>query len=299
MDKSFAPIDLETKNQLKSLVKRSDAKGLGHLAGHLLLLAATTGLLAGLQGIWRLPAMVLQGLVLVALFAPAHECIHRTAFKSHRLNDAVAWLSGLVLLLPPNYFRAFHFAHHRHTQDPKRDPELAGSKPNTHWAYFKHVSGIPYWWERATTTLKLALGRVELAFAIRREVPALVWESRVFLSFYLALGLGSAALETHILLVYWILPVMLGQPLLRLYLLAEHTGCPEVPDMLQNSRTTKTNSVVRFLAWNMPYHSEHHCYPALPFHALPAAHEILKSRIEVQADGYWRNQKAIYGALKS
>ena len=81
-------------------------------------------------------------------------------------------------------------------------------------------------------------------------------------------------------------PAVLGQPALRLYLLAEHTGCPFVPDMLRNSRTTRSNWLARRLAWNMPYHAEHHAYPALPFHALPAAHNLLKDRIEVQASGY-------------
>jgi fatty acid desaturase len=36
----------------------------------------------------------------------------------------------------------------------------------------------------------------------------------------------------------------------------------------------------------MPYHAEHHAYPALPFHALPKAHALLKARIAVQAPGY-------------
>ena len=70
-------------------------------------------------------------------------------------------------------------------------------------------------------------------------------------------------------------PVVLGQPMLRLYLLAEHTGCPMVPEMLENSRTVHTNAVVRFLAWNMPYHAEHHAYAAIPFHALPRTHAAL------------------------
>ena len=39
--------------------------------------------------------------------------------------------------------------------------------------------------------------------------------------------------------------------------------------MLENSRTTYTNALVRFLAWNMPFHAEHHAWPSIPFHALP------------------------------
>ena len=82
------------------------------------------------------------------------------------------------------------------------------------------------------------------------------------------------------------MPVVLGQPMLRLYLLAEHTGCPMVPDMLANSRTVHTNAIVRFLAWNMPYHAEHHAYAAIPFHALPRAHASLAPYIRVQSPGY-------------
>ncbi len=39
--------------------------------------------------------------------------------------------------------------------------------------------------------------------------------------------------------------------------------------------------MVRRLAWNMPCHA----YPALPFHALPAAHTVLAEHIDVQASG--------------
>ncbi len=83
------------------------------------------------------------------------------------------------------------------------------------------------------------------------------------------------------------LPLRLGAPALRGYLLAEHGRCPHVADMLQNSRTTPTNRLVRWLAWNMPYHSEHHAYPAVPFHKLPLMHAMMRRRIG-GAPGYAR-----------
>ena len=67
------------------------------------------------------------------------------------------------------------------------------------------------------------------------------------------------------------LPVLLGQPALRLYLLAEHGDCPRVANMFENTRTTFTTAMMRFLAWNMPYHVEHHVYPQVPFYRLPDA----------------------------
>jgi fatty acid desaturase len=36
------------------------------------------------------------------------------------------------------------------------------------------------------------------------------------------------------------------------------------------------NPVFRFLYWNMNYHVEHHMFPMVPFHALPALHEEVK-----------------------
>ncbi len=127
----------------------------------------------------------------------------------------------------------------------------------------------------------------------------MVREARLLLLSYAGIAAASVALESWAAVIYWIAPALLGQPALRLYLLAEHTGCPFVPDMLRNSRTTRSNWLVRRLAWNMPYHAEHHAYPALPFHALPAAHGLLTKRIEVQASGYWAVQRDILMQIRS
>jgi fatty acid desaturase len=246
---------------------------------------------------WLLPAMLLHGIILVFLFAPLHESVHWTAFRSRRLNDAVAWASGALLLLPPGYFRAFHFAHHRHTQDPARDPELTAPKPRTLGAYLWHVSGLPYWRERIVTTLRHARGRADEPFIGARKRPQIVREARQLLGIYLLALLASIAAWSDALLYLWVAPVLLGQPFLRLYLLAEHTGCPLVANILENSRTTRSLAAIRRLAWNMPYHAEHHAYPALPFHALPAAHRLLKSQIAVQASGYVAVHREIVAAL--
>ena len=45
-------------------------------------------------------------------------------------------------------------------------------------------------------------------------------------------------LRTDALLWYWLIPLAFGLPLLRLYLLTEHTGCSEDDDGLTNTRTT-------------------------------------------------------------
>ena len=294
MDAVFAPAGTLDKKELKTLSARSDAKGVLRLAGHLAALAVTGALIAGAGASpWLVPALLGHGVVLVFLFAPLHETIHLTAFRSRGLNQAAAWLCGAVIALPPEFFRAFHFAHHRYTQDLARDPELAQPKPRSLADYLWFLSGLPYWRERITTTLRHALGRVDASFIPESRRAAVAWEARLLLGLYGALAAGSLVVGSTAPLLYWVVPVLVGQPFLRAFLLAEHTGCPLIPDMLRNSRTTKSNALVRWLTWNMGYHAEHHCYPALPFHALPGAHARLRDRIAVQASGYLAAHRAI------
>lgn len=286
---------------LAELRRPSDRAGLVHLAGHAGLLAAT-GTAIALAGHWAIlvPAVVLHGILLVFLFAPLHESIHGTAFRTPWINTAVAAVCGAVLVLPPRYFRWFHFAHHRFTQDSARDPELATPKPRTRAEYVRHLSGLPYWAGQIRTLLRIASGRHLPDFVPARARGRAVSEARACLGVYAALLLGGGlAGGLHWLAWLWILPALAGQPFLRAYLLAEHTGCPLVPDMLQNARTTFTNRAVMWLAWNMPNHTAHHLLPTVPFHALPRATAHLRPRIAVHAPGYLAVHKEIASRLSS
>ena len=95
----------------------------------------------------------------------------------------------------------------------------------------------------------------------------------------------------------WLVPVVLGQPALRAFLLAEHTGCAAGPDLTVNTRTTLTRRPVRALAWNMPYHAEHHLYPSVPFHALPRLHDHVQAALGHVTLGYRRAHREIRSQL--
>jgi fatty acid desaturase len=271
--------------QRRALTDTADGPGLVRLGLHL---GAIGVVGAGvLQGGSLAPAlMVVQGVLIVFLFTLLHETTHRTPFRSHWLNVAAGHLCGFLLFLPATWFRFFHLAHHRFTQIPGKDPELAEPKPETRGAWLRHVSGAPVWIGHLRTLAANAAGGATDDFVPDGRRRAVRLEARLMVAGYAALIAGSVAAESPALLQVWIVPILLGQPFLRLYLLAEHGRCAFVANMLENSRTTFTNRAVRLLAWNMPYHAEHHSYPTVPFHRLPALHALAAPHLRETAPGY-------------
>jgi fatty acid desaturase len=273
----------------EAMTARSDGPGLRHLALHLGAILLVGGLIAAaVPGWWAL--MPVQGVLIVFLFTLEHEATHRTPFASARLNDEVGRAAGFLLLLPFEWFRYFHLAHHRWTNIDGKDPELLGGKPETLRAWLWHVSGLPYWWSGLRLMAALVAGRAEGDYLPEAAKPRIVAEARGMAVGYLVVGAGL--IWSPLLWWVWILPVLLGQPALRLYLLAEHGDCPRVASMFQNTRTTLTNRLMRFLAWNMPYHTEHHVWPAVPFHRLPEVHQLMRDKLQVTAEGYATFTKA-------
>lgn len=280
----------------RDLTARVDGPGIVRLAVHGGLVVVLGALIAARIPFW--PLLVLpQGILIVFFFTLLHETIHETAFRTAWLNRAVAAVAGFLILLPPAWFRYFHFAHHRHTHDPDNDPELMAPKRETIGQYLRYLSGGPYWIGMARVFATNAAGRNRDGFVPEKGRGKVVIEARLFLIGYAVLLAGSLAAQSALLLWVWIVPVLVGQPFLRAYLLAEHALCPHVANMLENTRTTFTSRLVRFVAWNMPYHSEHHSYPAVPFHRLPRFHAIIAEHLRTTERGYMRFHRKLVGSF--
>jgi fatty acid desaturase len=87
---------------------RSDIRGAVRLAIHCLLLW-TIGWLVAIATGWTVwPAMVIFGTVQAALFAPAHETMHQTAFAFRRANAIVQRLTSCPSLLNAQFHTCFH-----------------------------------------------------------------------------------------------------------------------------------------------------------------------------------------------
>ena len=282
-----------SRSEREALLAKSDAAGARQLALHLGAMAlAALGLHAG--GVWWWPSLLVYGVLLVFLFTAQHESVHFTAFKTRWVNQWLANAVGWLLFNPAHWFRYFHLAHHRYTQDPQSDPELASGKPETRVQYIWHVLGWQTIVAGIRTVFGNALGRVDESWLPANQRSRVVREARVMLVLYALVAAVSLTTRSTVLIEFWLLPLVVGQPALRLYLLAEHGRCPAVANMFENTRTTFTNVVMRRLAWNMPYHAEHHAFPSVPFHRLPAWHRHVVSDLRCTERGYVRfNQQYV------
>ena len=106
--------------ELQRISQRSDLRGAMQLGAHTACIAATTLLVWVALPFWYLlvPAMVVHGVTIVTLFAPMHECVHRTAFASRTANVIIGWIAGVLSFYNSTYYRHYHSWHHRYTQDP-------------------------------------------------------------------------------------------------------------------------------------------------------------------------------------
>lgn len=290
------PRKLVPADALKRLARRSDRPGLIFLAMHLSALAAT-GLLVHLASGtgWLWPAMLPHGIVIVHLFAPFHETAHSTAFRSRRLNETVYWASGLVLGLPPTHFRLEHSAHHAHTSDPDHDPEMIQATASVP-GYLLYATALPYFRGLLSSLLRHPFGRftkVELGFIPASRRARVRRDARLMWLAYGGIAALSLATGSSAALVFWLVPRVIGEPVMRVIRMSEHGACPLVPDMLKNTRTVRTWRPIQWLNWNMAFHAEHHAIPAVPFHALPGLHVHLAPHLAELEQGYGRTQRHI------
>ncbi|MGK7953183.1 MAG: fatty acid desaturase family protein [Xenococcaceae cyanobacterium] len=277
-----------TAETLKALNTRNNWRGLTQLAGHLSVMGISGYFWAMGDNWWiKILALIIYGFSLATMFAVVHECCHRTAFANNHLNDLVAWFAGVLSGYNSSFFRRYHKWHHRYTQIIGKDPELEDPKPTNLKEYFLEISGIRWWLGKLQTHYRVARGKLENYYYIAENArDEVVRSTRLqILVYFSAIALSLLVVQPWFI-TYWLLPLAVGQPILRAILLAEHTGCSNDNNSFTNTRTTLTWFPIKFMMWNMPFHAEHHLYPSIPFHALPQAHQQLKNHFTKIDRGY-------------
>ena len=289
MNESFEHRPLLDRDTLRVLQQRQAFPSLVRLTLHLgafialiliVILTATVPVVA-------FPCTVLLAAIWATLFAPFHECTHLTAFQSRQLNILGAWLAGIPFGMAPAFYRAFHFQHHRYTHDPTRDPELGAPQLNS-WpsdtaAWLFLISGIWLLKLKVTALVKVSLRSTTqqspiAPWASPEQGPRIVRETRVVALVWLLLVVAACLGVPG---MGWLLAALLLSHLFQsIWLTTEHTGLPHEGSILSRTRTMQTPAFIRWWLWNMNYHAEHHAWPAIPWHQLPAVHEHIVHHLE-------------------
>eukprot|EP00441_Pelagodinium_beii_P045543 CAMPEP_0197623002 /NCGR_PEP_ID=MMETSP1338-20131121/3091_1 /TAXON_ID=43686 ORGANISM="Pelagodinium beii, Strain RCC1491" /NCGR_SAMPLE_ID=MMETSP1338 /ASSEMBLY_ACC=CAM_ASM_000754 /LENGTH=366 /DNA_ID=CAMNT_0043192821 /DNA_START=69 /DNA_END=1169 /DNA_ORIENTATION=- len=279
------------------LLEASDAEGFAQLLFHLGFLGLCAAIVSwayehgywGLLLLAEIPFAVAESF----LFNGFHEMVHNTAFATQSLNTVLAHPLGFLIFRGAKWFWCFHWTHHRYTNDPAKDPELSGESVDlddptkTAVGYAQFLSGYPFGFERVGRMWNMATGaEIDPWVADKPKATqrAVRWESAAYLTGYAVLAVLSLIFPERVglkLFLFWLLPHCLGAGHLRMYQFAEHRACTMGPYTETNAwicaRTSTTWWLYRKLAWQMPYHVEHHAYPNVPFHKLQATHELVKS----------------------
>jgi len=279
VDEVFGRRDLISPAKLRELSVKSDRSGFLWLGSHVGALVLSGYVLALTWGtVWTVPLFIAHGILLNFLYAGQHEFSHWTVFRTPWLNELCGRVFGFILLYPRDFDQVQHFAHHRFTQDWQRDGELARPR-YTLGSYLLWLLGPTYWYTRVRRILRFAFGVVTEPYIPEGRRPLMVREARWHLTGYAAIAVVSVLGHSWLALELWLLPLLALKPIHQLQNTIEHIGLPHVETITLNTRSTRTNALMRWLGWNMQYHTAHHAFPGVPCYRLPELHrEIFISR---------------------
>ncbi len=299
MQAQFHTTDLVDKKVLAQLTIRSNHPASSRFAiQYFLFILASVGLVVTWDGrFWiSLVFYVLYACIVCAMFACEHETIHKTAFASNRLNRLVAFFAGIAYLYPSSMFKDFHFEHHSYTHIPGKDPEISlGNRPvpsiiSLLPSYLAWLSGLPLFLFKVMLLVTGALGSPTIIrkhvfpFIKRRNIKKIFIESWVVLLIYSVIGYLAIFIDAAFYSLF--IGQLVGHSLLAYYLAMEHNGLPHDGDILEKTRSIRAPRWLKWWMWNMPYHAEHHAYPAVPFYQLPALNKQLKPALVNDKDSH-------------
>ncbi|MEM1384950.1 MAG: fatty acid desaturase [Pseudomonadota bacterium] len=265
MEASFTRRRLVQPAVMRGLMQRSDLRGALQLGSHAGAILLSGTLLWTLWGTWwAVPVFLVHGVLLNFLYAGQHELSHGTVFKTKSPNILFGRVIGFLMIYPRDFDKIQHWAHHQHTQNWEKDGELI-REPYTLQSYLLWFWGPAYWYSRIARIVRFSRGIVPEPYIRPDEHATVVREARIHAALYGGIAVVSVIAQSWAAVILWLAPLLLMKPVHQLQNTIEHLGLSHESDILRNTRTTKTNALMRWLCWQMPYHTAHHSFPSVPF----------------------------------
>lgn len=295
-----------TRDEIRSLTARSDARGAWAIASTWMVIATCFAVLARFpHPLTFLVVVLVLGGRQLALAILMHEASHHTLFERRVLNDVVAdWLCARPVWNDVARYRKHHLRHHAHAgTDADPDWSLARPFPTTRAALARKllrdatgISGL----RRIVGLLAMDFGYLEYTVAADATRRAPIPSSQRLSEGVKNLGpvvLTNAVLvgilfATGHLWVYsaWIVAWLTTFSVyIRIRSIAEHACTERTDEVLRNTRTTRAGLLARMTVapFHVNFHIEHHLMAAVPCHRLPAMHRLLRDKgLVAEPPGY-------------
>ena len=276
------PLDLLDKHQLSQIREKNDFR-------NIFALCLDWGLIVfGLSIFYYYPsaltfisAVILIGSRQFALAVLVHDGAHNLLFSNLKVNDFFSqWLCAYPIFQDNRVYRPYHLKHHRFTET-EDDPDLALSAPFpiTKISFFRKVlrdlTGITGF--RRYSQALISILKTD-GDNLPDRLKGIWFKIHGFLITNILIFLAiSFFFHWSLYFLLWWLPAFTYYSLIiRIRNIAEHCVTSGSTD-LDNTRTTLTNPIVRFLMapHRVNYHLEHHLFMMCPWYNLPKAHKMM------------------------
>jgi fatty acid desaturase len=180
----------------------------------------------------------------------------------------------------PHTWRWSPERNHTDTITVGRHPEVAVMRPPNFARLVANLFGLVDAWTAMGRMLLNAAGCLhpeETTFVAAAEEYKVLRVARIWVVIYA--GVIALAVATGSILPLMVvgLPRSYGASHTGMTGLLQHGGLAEnVNDHRLNSRMVYMNPISLFIYWNMNYHVDHHMFPMVPYHQLPALHDKIR-----------------------
>ena len=295
------------KKKLTELSKRSNWQGIKHISVWISILFLSGYMAFITWGTWwTIFWFLIYGNIYTFCNPIWHECGHKTAFKSHVLNEVFYHITSFMYNYEPIRWRWSHFHHHSYTLHTKEnyDHEIQITKPtDLIFVFMMHLPGgnLFTFLFSHLETVKHAIGipsSVMKDCVPNKEKSKLKLFARIHVVLWIIIISSSFYFQTWFPILYFLLPFVYGTTGINIIHFIQHAGLSNnVYDHRLTTRNVKLNPLLNFLCWNMEYHLDHHMFPMVPSYNLKKLHEVVKDEMPELKKGIWAAYKEIIPAI--
>jgi fatty acid desaturase len=301
-----AHIDRKT---LKNLSKRNDYDGWKHIIIYTLTLSSLGVLSVYFWQSWFfIPVYLAYCMFWGGADAIWHECGHRTAFKTRKLNDFFYYIASFMNNFEPVRWRWSHSLHHSYTAsiDPHDyEVELSIFAKHTLISFlFIFIPGIGFLKIHKSLYIEIIKHALGIRTNVLKDcipedkVNSCINSSRVFVIFWLAIITSSIYLNSLLPILLFLVPKFFAT-FNSIWGITQHMGLKEnEKDHRLSTRSVRLNPIFSFIYWKMEYHIEHHMFPMVPSYNLPKLYDKIKNQLPKPQTLYEAYKEIIPAVIK-